>query len=226
MTIEGTVNRTAILLFLMVCGAAYTWDRVYASATPGADIRGLMLSGVFGGMIFALVTVFVPRWAAVTAPLYAILEGLALGAISALVDARFPDVRIALQAVLITVGILGFMLLAYRTGMIRVTDRFRAGVVAATGGVFVAYLLSFVLGFFGIQVPFLHSSGPVGILISFAIVIVASLNLVLDFDFIAQHARRGSPKYMEWFAAFGLILTLVWLYLEILRLLSKLNSRR
>jgi len=171
----------------------------------------------------ALVTIFKPVWAPVTAPIYALLEGLALGAISAYFQARFPG--IVIQAVALTFGVLFALLLAYRSGLIPVTENFRLGIVAATGGIAIFYLVAIGLGFFGIRIPMLHEGSWLGIGFSVFVVIIAALNLVLDFDFIEKGAEQGAPKVMEWYAAFGLIVTLVWLYLEILRLLSKLRSR-
>ena len=182
------------------------------------------LIGGLGGFIVALITVFKPRVSPYTAPIYAALEGLLLGGISALYNARFEG--LPAQAVALTFGVFVALLIVYRTGLIRATENFRMGVVAATGGIMVMYLLSFVLGFFGIQMSFLHDSSPLSIGISLVIVVVAALNLVLDFDFIERGVAHGAPKFMEWYAAFGLLVTLVWLYLEILRLLSKLQDRK
>jgi uncharacterized YccA/Bax inhibitor family protein len=159
-----------------------------------------------------------------TAPIYAALEGLALGGISAVFESRYPG--IVSQAVFLTFGTLAALLIAYRSGWIKATENFKLGVVAATGGIFFVYLISFVLSFFGVSIPLIHGSGVFGILFSLFVVVIAALNLVLDFDFIEQGAEQGAPKYMEWFAAFGLMVTLIWLYLEILRLLSKLQQRR
>ena len=217
MTIQGAVNKTAILLLLCIVAAAYTWS------VPRVALIWMPV-GVIGGLIFALVTIFKKEWSGVTAPIYAVLEGLFLGGISAAMEQRFPG--IVVNAVFLTFGTLLALLVAYKTGVIQATENFKLGVAAATGGVFMVYMASFVLGFFGISVPFIHSNGIMGIGISLVIVVIAALNLVLDFDFIEQGAERGAPKYMEWYAAFGLLVTLVWLYLEILRLLSKLQSRR
>ena len=219
MTIEGTVNRTAFLLLLLVATATWTWLQTFAGAPTG----GYLLGGLFGGFAVALVTIFKPTWAPVTAPIYALLEGLALGAISAYFQARYPG--IVIQAVALTFGVLFALLVAYRSGLIPVTENFRLGVVAATGGIAVFYLVAIGLSFFNIRIPFLHEGSLIGIGFSLFVVVVASLNLVLDFDFIEKGAEHGAPKVMEWYAAFGLIVTLVWLYLEILRLLSKLRSR-
>jgi uncharacterized YccA/Bax inhibitor family protein len=182
-----------------------------------------MLIGLIGGFICAMVTIFKKEWSAVTAPIYALLEGLFLGGVSALLDLRYPG--IAMQAVGLTFGTLFVLLLAYRSGLIHVTQKFRLGVVAATGGIMVFYLLQMLLGFFGMRFTSINGAGPIGIGFSLIVVGVAALNLVLDFDFIEQGVQAGAPKYMEWYGAFGIMVTLVWLYLEILRLLSKMRSR-
>jgi len=217
MTVSGTVNKTALSLLILMITASSTWNM-----GPGA--AGLILVGVFGGLIAALVTVFKKTWSPVTAPIYAALEGLALGGISAAFEANYPG--IVSQAVFLTFGTLAALLIAYRSGWIKATENFKLGVVAATGGIFFVYLIGFVLSFFGVGIPLIHGSGTFGILFSLFVVVVAALNLVLDFDFIEEGAERGAPKYMEWYAAFGLMVTLIWLYLEILRLLSKLQQRR
>jgi uncharacterized YccA/Bax inhibitor family protein len=182
-----------------------------------------MTVGAVGGLITGLVVSFKRTWAPAGAPLYAALEGLFLGSVSSIFEMRFPG--IVFNAVFLTFGTLISLLLAYRTGLIKATENFKLGVAAATGGIFLMYLASMVLGLFGVGVPFIHSGGVVGIAVSVFVVVVAALNLVLDFDFIEQGAQNGVPKYMEWYAAFGLLVTLVWLYLEILRLLSKLQRR-
>jgi uncharacterized YccA/Bax inhibitor family protein len=169
------------------------------------------------------VTVFKKKWSAVTAPAYALLEGLFLGGISAAFEAKFPG--IVIQAVALTFGTLFALLIAYRSGLIKPTENFKLGIFAATGGIALFYLVSMVLGFFHVNVPLINSSSPLGIGFSVVVVIIAALNLVLDFDFIEKGSQMGAPKYMEWYAGFGLLVTLVWLYVEILRLLSKLRSR-
>jgi uncharacterized YccA/Bax inhibitor family protein len=171
----------------------------------------------------ALVTIFKKQWAGITAPVYALLEGLVLGGISAMLEMRYHG--IAIQAVSLTFGTLLVMLLAYRSGLIRVNDKMRLGIVAATGGIAVFYFLQFILGFFGVHFNAINGAGPIGIGFSLIVVAVAALNLVLDFDLIEQGARMGAPKYMEWYGAFALMVTLVWLYFEILRLVSKFRSR-
>ncbi|MBN2468205.1 MAG: Bax inhibitor-1/YccA family protein [Deltaproteobacteria bacterium] len=223
MTIQGTVNKTLLMLVLVMLSASYTWKLFFASGNPAAVMPWLM-GGTIGGFIVAIATVFKKQWAPITAPLYAVLEGLALGAISSVFEAQFPG--IVIQAVALTFGTLLCLLFAYKSGLIKVTENFKLGVVAATGGIVVIYFFSFVLGFFGVNIPYIHESGLIGIGFSLFVVVVAALNLVLDFDFIEEGAARGVPKFMEWYAAFGLMVTLIWLYLEILRLLAKLRSRR
>ena len=185
---------------------------------------GLMMLGVFGGFIVAMVLCFKQTWAPVLAPVYAVLEGLFLGGISAVFAARFGG--IVFQAVAMTFGTLFALLAAYQSGYIRATEKFKLGVIAATGGIAVVYLVSMVLGFFGVQIPGIFGSGAVGIGFSVVVVVIAALNLVLDFDLIERGAQAGAPKYMEWYGAFSLMVTLVWLYLEILRLLAKLKDNR
>ncbi len=228
MTINGTINKTLILLALVVIPAVWVWDMFYASGIDsegGLQNAGLMYwlyGGLFGGLIFAFITIFKKTWAPFTAPIYAILEGLFIGGISAIFEVQFSG--IVFQAVSLTFGTLFAMLVTYRMGLIKVTEKFKMGVVAATGAIFVVYLLSFVLSMFSVNVPFIHSGGTIGILFSLFVIVIAALNLVLDFDFIEKGAEHGAPKYMEWYGAFGLIVTLVWLYIEFLRLLSKLRQ--
>jgi uncharacterized YccA/Bax inhibitor family protein len=222
MTLNGTVNKTGILLLCTIATAAWTWSR-FLQSRDMTDVTPLMLVGFLGGFIFAMITTFKKEWSPVTAPIYALLEGLALGGLSAVIDLRYPG--IAIQAVGLTFGTLFVLLLAYRSGLIKVTQKFRLGVIAATGGIMLFYLLQMLLGFFGIQFVSINGSGPIGIGFSLFVVGIAALNLVLDFDFIERGVEYGAPKYMEWYGAFGIIVTLVWLYLEILRLLSKMRSR-
>ncbi len=217
MTVGGTVNKTALLLAILLVTATFTWNQ-------GEAVGGFILVGALGGLVVALVTVFKKHWAPVTAPVYAALQGLALGGISSVFESNYPG--IVSQAVFLTFGVLASLLMAYRSGWIRATENFKLGVVAATGGILFVYVISFILGFFGVNIPLIHGSGPFGILFSIFVVVIAALNLVLDFDFIERGAEQGKPKYMEWYGAFGLMVTLVWLYLEILRLLAKLQQRR
>jgi uncharacterized YccA/Bax inhibitor family protein len=222
MTLSGTVNKTGILLVCAIATAAWTWH-LFLQARDFSDVAPWMLLGVFGGFICAMVTVFKKEWSPVTAPVYALLEGLFLGGLSCVLDLRYPG--IAMQAVSLTFGTLFVLLLAYRSGLIHVTQKFRLGVVAATGGVMVFYLAQMLLGFFGFHFTSINGGGPIGIGFSLIVVGIAALNLVLDFDFIESGVQYGAPKYMEWYGAFGIMVTLVWLYIEILRLLSKVRSR-
>lgn len=222
MTMQGTVNKTGLLLLCAIGSAAWTWHQFMEAHSAAAVVPWLWI-GTIGGFICALVTVFKKEWSPVTAPAYALLEGLALGGISAVFELRYPG--IAIQAVGLTFGTLLVLLLAYRSGLIPVTQNFRLGIVAATGGIMVFYLLQFVLGFFGVHFTSINGSGPIGIGFSLIVVGIAALNLVLDFDFIENSVRMGAPKYMEWYGAFGIMVTLVWLYLEMLRLLTKLRGR-
>jgi len=182
-----------------------------------------MIGGLIGGLILALITIFKPSASPYTAPAYAACEGLLLGAISAAFEKAYPG--IVVQAVGLTFGTLAALLLAYTSRLIKPTENFKLGIVAATGGIMLLYLASFILGLFGIPIGFIHSSGPIGIGFSVVVVIIAALNLVLDFDFIETGVERGAPKYMEWYGGFALLVTLIWLYLEILRLLAKLRER-
>lgn len=223
MTIQGTVNRTAFLLFLVLITSSWTWNKFFETGDP-SSVGSWIMIGVFGGLVFALVTVFKKTWAPVTAPIYAALEGLFLGGISSIFEAQYPG--IVIQAVGLTFGTLFCLLIAYKTGLIKPTENFKLGIVAATGGIAMVYFITIILGFFDLQIPYIHGSGIIGIGFSLFVVVIAALNLVLDFDFIENGARAGVPKFMEWYAAFGLIVTLIWLYIEILRLLAKLRSRR
>ncbi|MGB2642378.1 MAG: Bax inhibitor-1/YccA family protein [Candidatus Acidiferrum sp.] len=222
MTLQGTVNKTGLLLLCVVATAAWTWGLAHSNVPEAA--LPWMIGGLIGGFVVALVTIFKRTWAPVTAPMYALLEGLALGGISAMFEKMYPGV--AIQAVGLTFGTLFVMLLAYKTGAIKATQGFKLGVIAATGGIVVLYVVEMVLGmFFHVQVPAINGSGPWGIAFSLFVVVIAALNLVLDFDMIETGVRGGAPKYMEWYGAFGLMVTLIWLYLEILRLLGKARRR-
>jgi len=223
MTLQGTVHKTGFLLLLVMMGAWWTWRMFFASQNP-AVVYPWIMGGAIAGLVVAMVTIFKKDWAGVTAPAYAILEGFVLGGISAIFEVKYHG--IVIQAVGLTFGTLFALLIAYRSGMIKVTQNFRLGVVAATGGILMVYVATWLLGMLGLSVPFIHQSGIIGIGFSAFVVVIAALNLVLDFDFIERGAESHAPKFMEWYAAFGLIVTLVWLYLEILRLLAKLNSRR
>jgi uncharacterized YccA/Bax inhibitor family protein len=222
MTLTGTTSKSFLLIILTVFAASFAWNAV-AKGNTGI-LMPLMLLGGIGGFVIALITVFKPRVSPWTAPLYAVFEGTLLGAISAIYNARYAG--LPAQAVLLTFGVFMALLLAYRSGLVKATENFKLGVVAATGGIMIMYLISLVLRLFGVQMSFLHDSSMLSIGISLVIVVVAALNLVLDFDFIERGVENGAPKFMEWYAAFGLLVTLVWLYLEMLRLLGKLQGRK
>ena len=217
MTINGTVNKTAISLLLLV-GTGYL---TFTTINPG-----LIIGCGIGGFIVAIITVFKKEWAPITVPVYAILEGGLLGGVSFMYNSLYDG--IVTNAIFLTVGILLSLLTAYRSGYIKATENFKLGVFAATGGIAIVYLINFIMSFFGssMGVMQIDNASPMSIGFSAIVVIIAALNLVLDFDFIEEGAEKGAPKYMEWYGAFGLLVTLIWLYLEILRLLAKLNSRR
>src|SRR5215472_16095261 len=220
MTIQGTVNKTGLLLLFVVVTAAWTWGLGH-SETPEAAFPW-MLGGFVGGFIAAIATILKKNWAGLTAPLYALFEGLVLGGISAMFERSYPG--IAIQAVSLTFGVLCVLLLAYKFRIVQATRGFKLGVIAATGGIAIVYLINMAMSlFFHKQMSLLYAATPLGIGISVFVVIIAALNLILDFDMIETGARMGAPKYMEWYGAFGLMVTLIWLYMEILRLLSKLR---
>jgi uncharacterized YccA/Bax inhibitor family protein len=217
MTIQGTANKAILLLLCVLVTASWIWSMKPQEVTPWVAV------GAIAGFIVALVTIFKQTWAPVTAPLYALLEGLVIGGVSTLFEAQFPG--IVIQAAGLTLGTCLALLLAYKSRLIRATENFKLGVVAATGGIALFYLITLVVGFFGVQMPLMYGNSWASIGFSLFVVVIAALNLVLDFDFIEQGAAQGAPKYMEWYGAFGLMVTLIWLYLEMLRLLAKLRSR-
>ena len=216
MTINGVVNKTGLSLLLLIISASITWSN------PALSWLGMV--GTLAGLILAVVTIFKPTISHLTVPAYAIMQGLFLGLISRVFENQYPG--IAVQAIFLTFGTLGSLLLAYMSGLIKATENFKLGIFAATGAIGVLYLINFIMSFFGTGIGVIHSNSTMGIVFSIGVVIIAALNLVLDFDFIEEGAEIGAPKYMEWYASFGLLVTLIWLYIEILRLLSKLNSRR
>lgn len=224
MTVQGTVIKTAMLLLLALLSAGFVWMKFYKAGGNASAISLWMWGGIIGGFIFAMITAFKQNLAAITAPIYAVLEGLFIGGISATLEAAFPG--IVIQAVGLTFGTLFAMLMAYQSGMIQATERFKLGVVAATGGIAIFYLVMFVLSFWGIGTSAMYGNSWLSIGISLFVVVVAALNFIIDFDFIEQGARQNVPKYMEWYGAFALMVTLVWLYIEFLRLLSNLRSRQ
>lgn len=222
MTVQGTVNRTGFLLVLAFASAAWTWSIFFSTGDPAA-VMPWMWGGMIGGLILALVTIFWQKGARFTAPLYALAEGLFLGGISAFVEQMYPGVP--LTAVGLTFGTLAVLLVGYTTRVLRATPKFTRGIVMATGAVALVYLASWLLGMFGVAIPFIHGNGLIGIGFSLVVVVIAALNLVLDFAFIEDASEAGAPKYLEWYGAFSLMLTLVWLYIELLHLLMKLQSR-
>jgi uncharacterized YccA/Bax inhibitor family protein len=220
MTLQGVVNKTFILSVLMVISGGFSWQMVQANPS----VAGLLgIGSALAGFVLVMISSFRPTWSPAIAPAYGVVEGVFVGVISARYAALYNG--IVLQAALLTLGILFALLFAYQSRLIKATENFKLGLIAATGGIAIVYLASMVLGIFGIQIPLIHESGMVGIGFSLVVVVIAALNLVLDFDFIENGVAHGAPKYMEWQAALGLLVTLVWLYIEMLRLLSKLRSR-
>jgi uncharacterized YccA/Bax inhibitor family protein len=222
MTLNGVVWASAALLALVVAAGSFGWASVTTTETAVTP-PGWLIVALLGGLGIAILTIVKPHLARFTAPVYAIVMGVVVGAISRLYEAAWDG--IVLQAVGLTIGVFFVMLFLYATRVIRVTDKLRMGIVAATGAIFLVYMLNLVLRLFGASVPFIHDAGPLGIGISLVIVGVAAFNLLLDFDLIEKGVERAAPKHMEWFCAFGLLVTLIWLYLELLRLLSKLQQR-
>ena len=220
MTLSGAVNKTGLYLLLCVLSAALNWNLLYSNPSLA---NGLLWLGVFGGLVAAIVTIWKPTTANISAPIYAVLQGLALGAVSGMYEYLYDG--IVMQALALTFGTLAALLLAYKSGLIKPTENFRLMLFAATGGVFILYLVSFIMSFFGGPIGFIHSNSLMGIGFSLVVVAIAALNLVLDFDFIEQASESGAPKYLEAYGAFSLMVTLIWLYLEILRLLAKIYSR-
>jgi uncharacterized YccA/Bax inhibitor family protein len=222
MTLQGAVNKSIIMLAIVVGVAALAWNYVSTTIDPGMAYP-YAIGAMILGLILALVIIFKQTTAPYLAPLYGAVEGVFLGILSYFFESVYPG--IVMQAVGLTFGIFFALLIVYKSRLIPVTQNFKLGIAAATGGIFLVYLVSFVLRLFGFGVPYVHGSGIIGIGFSLFVVVIASLNLVLDFDFIENGAESGAPKHMEWYAAFGLTVTLVWLYIEILRLLSKLRER-
>lgn len=219
MTIKGTINRLAMLLAITVVTAAWTWQRFTVNPS---EAMLWAIGGAVAGVVMVLVLMFKQTLAPYLAPAYAVAEGLFIGAISARYDAQFGG--IVFQAVMLTFGIMFAMLVAYSTGLVRATPLLVKTVVMATLGIAAFYLIAMVMTLFGIEAPLIHSSGPMGIGFSVLVLGVAAFNLIIDFDFIENGANMGLPKYMEWYGAFAMLVTLVWLYVEALRLISKLRD--
>jgi uncharacterized YccA/Bax inhibitor family protein len=228
MTINGTMNKTGLMLLIVMAAAIFTWNKFFAAIAinpegGAAAVMPWVIVGGIGGLITALVTAFRPQSSGISAPIYAIFEGLLLGGLSAIFESMYSG--IVMRAVALTLAVFLAMLFLYRSGIIKVTEKLKMGIFAATAGIAVVYLVSFIGGFFGMEFSFLHGNSNFSIGFSLLVVAIAAFNLVLDFSFIENAAEQGAPKYMEWYGAFGLMVTLIWLYLEILRLLSKLASR-
>ncbi len=228
MTVNGTINKTALMLLLVIAGAVFTWNKFFDALSSNPELAMSTVApwlavGAIGGLVTALITTFRPKSAGISAPIYAILEGLFLGGISAMFNAQYEG--IVMRAVMLTLAVFMVMLFLYRSGVIKVTRKFAMGLFAATGGVALVYLIGFIGSLFGMHMTFLYGNSNLSIGLSLVIVAIAALNLVLDFAFIEKASESGAPKYMEWYGAFGLMVTLIWLYIEILRLLSKVASR-
>jgi len=223
MTIQGTVNKTFILLAILVIAASWTWSKAYDPSSAGF-VGVTFIGSMIVGLVLALATSFKPKWSPITAPLYAACEGLLLGILSAYFEARYPG--IVMQAVGLTFAVTFAMLMGYKAGWLQATPGLRKGLMIAMGGIMIFYAVIWIASMFGIHPPgFINGGGPLGIAFSLFVVGIASMSLILDFDIIESGSREGLEKYMEWYGAFALMVTLIWLYMEILRLLSKLNRR-
>ena len=214
MTLQGTINKTLLLLFLVIVSAAVTWEYF-----PDAGI--FLIGAALGGFVVAIITIFKPAYSPFTSPVYAVLEGVFLGGVSVWMNTMYPG--IVGQAVMLTFGVFVLLLVVFSTRLIRVTETFKLVVIGATGAIALLYIANIVLSMFGMPIGFINDGGWLGIGFSLVVVVVASLNLILDFDYIEKGVEHGLPKHMEWYAAFALLVTLVWLYLEILRLLAKMR---
>ena len=224
MSVRGAINKFGFLMVMIIAGAAFNWHLFEQGQT--STMNALMITGIIGGLITAIAISFKPNWAGYLAPLYGLLEGLFIGGISAIFNAAFAEKYpgLVMQAVGLTFGVAISMFLLYNFRVIKATEKLKSVIIMATVGIGVFYLLTMLLRLFGVNISFMYDSSLLSIGISIFIVAIAALNLILDFDMIEQGAERGAPKFMEWYGAFGLMVTLVWLYLEILRLLSKLAS--
>jgi uncharacterized YccA/Bax inhibitor family protein len=224
MTVNGAMKKFGLMLVMLLGAASFTWTAFY----KGVDVMPWAIGSAIGGFVVAMIIIFKKTWAPYLSLAYALLEGLFLGAISAVFEAAFHDKYpgLVMQAVMLTFGVAVGMFALYYFRIIKATETFKKVVIGATIGIALFYLVAMIMNLFGAQMPYLHSNGTIGIGISLFIVAIASLNLILDFDLIEQGANQGAPKYFEWYCAFGLMVTIVWLYLEMLKLLSKLASRK
>lgn len=223
MTVRGTIYKFGFLLLMIMGSAFYTWN-LYQTGNP-AQTQTLMFVGLFGGLIAAFAIIFKPTWAPYIAPAYGLLEGLFLGAISAIMNEAFAKSYpgLVMQAVGLTFGVAIAMFILYNFRIIKATEKFKSMISSAILGIFIFYVITMIAGFFGVNMPFMTDSSPLGIGISLFIVAIAALSLIVDFDMIEQGAAQGAPKFMEWYGAFGLMVTIIWLYMEILRLLSRFS---
>jgi len=226
MTVRGTMNKFGFMLFMVIGGAAYTW-RLLAQGAP-ETMQTFMMIGIFGGLICALAIIFKPTWAPYLAPAYGLLEGFFLGGISAIMNEAFAEKYpgLVMQAVGLTFGVAIAMFLLYNFKIIKATEKFKSVIISATMGIAIFYLIAMVVRMFGVNMPFMYDSSALGIGISLFVIAIAALNLILDFDMIERGADAGAPKYMEWYGAFGLLVTIVWLYIEMLKLLSRFAGRK
>lgn len=223
MTMSGVVQKTLFLLLIVAVTATWTWGQFFKSGHNPQAITPWIIGGAIGGFVFALITTFRPSWSAITTPFYAALQGLFLGGITAFFELDYPG--IALQAGMLSLGTLFAMLALYQSGLVQVTDKFRFGVIGATGALALVYVIAMALSFFGVHLSFIYGSSPISIVISLVIVGLAAVNLLVDFDFVERGARHGAPKYMEWYSGFALLVTILWLYVECIKLLAKLRQR-
>ncbi|MDE3234973.1 MAG: Bax inhibitor-1/YccA family protein [Bacteroidota bacterium] len=225
MSVRGTLNKFGFLMMMVIGGAVYTWH-LYDTGNPTL-MSTLMMVGIFGGLIAALGITFKPTWAGYLAPAYGILEGFFIGGLSAVMNDAFKEKYpgLIMQAVGLTFGVAIAMFLLYNFRIIKATEKFKSIIITATMGIAIFYLLSMVVRMFGVNMPFLYDASPLGIGISLFVVAIAALNLIIDFDMIERGSEMGAPRYMEWYGAFGLLVTLVWLYIEILKLLSRFAKR-
>ena len=225
MSVRGTMNKFGFMLLMLMGGAIYTWN-LFQTGNPG-EMTTLMLVGLFGGLIAAFAIIFKPTWAPYVAPAYGLLEGLALGGISAIMNDRFKlgYPNLVMQAVGLTFGVAIAMFLLYSFRIIKASEKFKSMIISALVGILIFKVITIVVRLFGVDLPFMYDASPLGIGISLFIVAIAALTLIIDFDMIEQGAAQGAPKFMEWYGAFGLMVTMVWLYMEILRLLSRFAKR-
>lgn len=224
MTVQGTINKVGLLLLLVIVASIWSWNKFTMSLDDLSSLMPILWGSLIGGFVVGLITCFVKKVSPITAPIYAVLEGIVLGIISAMFEKQYPG--IAFQAIILTFGVMAIMLVAYKTGLIKVTPKFTMFVIIATGAIALLYIVDLIMSLvFHMPITFLHDSGWLSIAVSLFVIGIAALNLVLDFHFIDKGVEEQAPKYMEWYLAFGLMVTLIWLYLEILRLLAKARSR-